>query len=52
MRGQRNKAQMKERDKTTARDLSTTEISHMPDKDFKVMVIKIFTGLEKRAADP
>lgn len=50
MRGQRNKVQMKEWDKT-ARDLSTTEVSHMPDREFKVMAIKILAGLGKRAED-
>ena len=30
---------------TTARDLSDTDISNMPDREFKVMII--FTGLEK-----
>lgn len=51
MRGQRNKVQMKEQDKI-ARDLSTTELSHMPDREFKVMAIKILAGLGKRAEDP
>jgi len=39
---------MKEEDKTTARDLSETDINNMPDREFKVMVIKILTGFEKR----
>ena len=33
--------------KITARDQSKMEISNMPDGEFKVMIIKIFTGLEK-----
>ena len=38
---------MKEQDKITAREQNETEISNMPDREFKAMVIKIFTGLEK-----
>ena len=40
---------MKEQDKITARDGSEMEISNMP--EFKVMIRKIFTGLEKRVED-
>ena len=39
-------SRMKEQDKITARDLSKTNISNMPDREFKVMIIKIFTGLK------
>ena len=39
---------MKEQDKAMARDLSETDISNMPDTEFKVMTIKILTELEKR----
>ena len=35
--------QMKEQDKITARNLGKTQISNMPDRQFKIMVIKIFT---------
>ena len=42
---------MKEQNKTTARELNETVISSMPDREFKVMVIKILTGLEKRVKD-
>ena len=34
-------SQMKEQDKITARELNEMEISNMPDREFKVMVIKI-----------
>ena len=37
----RNLSQMKEQDKTTARDLNKTDTSNMPDKEFKVMIIKV-----------
>ena len=46
MRRKRNMFQMKEQDKVTTRELSKTLISNMPDKEFKVMVIKILTGLK------
>ena len=42
---------MKGHDKVTARELNETEISNMPDKELKVMVIKILTQLEKRVKD-
>ena len=47
MRKQRNMSQKKEKNKIAARDLSEMEIHNMPDREFKVMVIKIFIGLEK-----
>ena len=34
-------SQMKEQDRIIARDLRETEISNMPDKKFKVMIINI-----------
>jgi len=42
---------MKEQDKATERDLSRKDIGNMPDREFKVMIIRIFTGLEKRVED-
>ena len=39
---------MKEKDKITTRELNQTEVNNMPDGEFKVMVTKMFTGLEKR----
>jgi len=42
---------MKEQDKITARDLSKTEISNVPNREFQVMVIKILPGLEKTVED-
>ena len=41
-------SQMKEQDKTMVKSLNETEISDMPDKEFKVMVIEILTRLDKR----
>ena len=45
VRRKRNTSQMKEQDKITAGDLSETEMSNIPDTEFKVMIIKILTGL-------
>ena len=39
---------MSEQDKSTARDVSKADISNMPDGEFKAMIIKILTGLEKK----
>ena len=44
-------SQMKEQDRITARNLSEMDISSMPDREFKVMIIMILTGLEKRVED-
>ena len=42
---------MKEQDKLTARELNKPGMSNMPDKEFKVMVIKRLNRLEKRVKD-
>ena len=39
---------MKEKDKATARDKSKTDISNMPDREFKSLIIRILIGLEKK----
>ena len=44
-------SQMKEQDKITARDLNDTEISNMPDREFKIVIIAVLTGFEKRVED-
>ena len=41
----RNLSQIK-RTKATARDLSKTNISNMPDREPKAIIIRILTGLE------
>lgn len=51
MRGQKNMSQMKEKGKTTTKELNEMEINNTPDKESKVMVIKIFTGFEKKVED-
>ena len=47
MRRQRNFSQMKEQEKFTVRDLSKIDVSNMPNRKFKVMIIRILTQLEK-----
>ena len=42
---------MKEQDKAMARDLSETDISSMPERQFKIMIVKVFIGFEKRVED-
>ena len=40
--------QMKEQDKASENDLSKVKISKLPDKEFKVMVIKMLMELRRR----
>ena len=51
MRTHRNTSQIKKQDKTRARDISKTDISNIPDREFKVTIIKLLTGTEKRVED-
>ena len=44
-------SQMEEQDKTTARELSETNISNMLDREFKIMIMNICTGFGKRLED-
>lgn len=46
-RRQRNIFQLKEQDKMPKKLQNETEINSLPDKEFKVMVIKVLTGLER-----
>ena len=39
---------MKEQDKAVVRDLCETDISNMPDGEFKAIIISILIGFEKR----
>ena len=43
MRRQRNLTQLKVQEKATTRDLSKTDLSDMPDRVFKTMIIRILT---------
>ena len=40
--------QMKEQNKTSEKELNKMEISNLPDKEFKVMVKTMSTGLGRR----
>ena len=40
--------QMKEQEKLSEKELNETEISNLPDKEFKVMIIKMLTELWRR----
>ena len=51
MKRQRNLFQMKEKGKTTAEDQNKMDIGKMLLREFKVMIIKIQTGLEKKVED-
>ena len=42
-----NSPQKKEQEKITAKDLVKTDISNMPDPEFKATVIRILARLEK-----
>lgn len=48
MRRQRYVLQTKERDKISEKELNAMEISNLPDKEFKVLVIKMLTELRER----
>ena len=48
MRGQRNMFQMKEQDKTPGEQLSDVEISNLPEKEFRIMRVRIIQDLGKR----
>ena len=48
---QENVSQKKEQNKAVARDLSKTEISNRPNKEFKVLITSTLTQLEKRVED-
>ena len=44
----RNMFQMKEQNKTSGKNLNEMEISNLPDKEFKVIIIMMLTELWKR----
>lgn len=48
MKRQRNMFQIKKQDKTLKKELNETEISKLPDKEFKVMVIKMLPKFGRR----
>ena len=42
---------MKEQDKAMGRNLSKTDISNMPDGEFKAMIRRLLSRLEKRVKE-
>ena len=44
-------SQIKEKDKIPGREVNKTKVSYMPDREFKVMVIKMLTAFETRTED-
>lgn len=40
--------QTKEQDKMSEKELNETELDKLHDKEFKVMIIKMLTGLQRR----
>ena len=47
----RNSFQKKEQEKGTAKHLIETDISNIPDKEFKATLLRILAGLEKNMED-
>ena len=51
MKKQRNMFPTKEKDKTLDKDINEMEIRDLPDKEFKITVIKMLIGLGKSIND-
>ena len=51
MRRQRNRAQMKEQDKTLEKELCKMETRNLPDAEFKTLVIRVLNELRGRVDD-
>lgn len=52
MERQRNVLQKKENHKISEKERNEMELSNMPDKEFKVMIIKMLTGVETGVEEP
>ena len=48
MKRQRAKYQMKEQDKTPEKQLNEVEIGNLPEKEFRIMIVKMIQDLGKR----
>ena len=48
MRKQKVVSQMKGQDKTPEKQLNEVEIGKLPEKEFKIMIVKMIQGLRKR----
>ena len=50
MKKQRNTAQMKERTKNTEVQINEEEIGKLPEKEFRIMIVKMIKNLENKMA--
>ena len=48
MKRQRNSAQMKEQIRNTEVQINTEEIGKLPEKEFRIMIVKMINNLENR----
>ena len=48
MRWQRNMFQTKEQDKTPEKQLNEVEIGNLPERQFRIMIVRIIQDLGKR----
>ena len=48
MKRQRTMYQMKEQDKTPQKQLNEVEIGNLPEKEFRIMIVKMIQDLRKR----
>ena len=48
MKRQRTRYQMKEQDKTPEKQLNEVEIGNLPEKEFRIMIVKMIQDLRKR----
>ena len=48
MKRQRTRYQMKEQDKTTEKQLNEVETGNLPEKEFRIMIMKMIQDLRKR----
>ena len=48
MRRQRNATQMKEQTKNTEAQINEEDIGKLPEKEFKIMIIKVIKNLENK----
>ena len=48
MKRQRNTTQMKEQTRKTEVQINEEEISKLPEKEFRIMIVKMIKDLEKR----
>ena len=48
MKKQRNTAQMKEQTRNTEDQINEEEVGKLPEKEFRIMIVKIIKNLEKK----